>query len=322
MWGWGGFSMILADKLKGIESKVESFPAHGTMFITSEQPITLIAGTDFPSNVEITIAFCGGGGTSGSVTLSHSDTSSQGSVNNSGRTYIQDITLDTYGHITGLVSATETVVNTDTWRDIDTTPVNGHTDESISSDWAYDHTASSTAHPRDTRSQVAGTYNTIIGTDGDINTSGADVLATLNMTNGVITSHSTRTLTPANIGAEPADSTILKDADIGVNVLPKTNPSLSGSITEEVYDLVGVVWSADKGTIQKKTMGAGTTTFTSSLLPGQSITLRLTGGTTAGSTIVYPIMKWLKDVPTVSDDMQLVLWNDGLNLCGVGEDLV
>lgn len=53
-----------------------------------------------------------GGGTSGSVTLSHADTSSQGSVNNSGRTYIQDITLDTYGHITGITSATETVVNT------------------------------------------------------------------------------------------------------------------------------------------------------------------------------------------------------------------
>ncbi|MDB4830780.1 tail fiber domain-containing protein [Paracoccaceae bacterium] len=55
-----------------------------------------------------------GGGSSGSVTLSHADTSSQGSVNNSGRTYIQDITLDTYGHITGITSATETVVNTDT----------------------------------------------------------------------------------------------------------------------------------------------------------------------------------------------------------------
>ena len=54
-----------------------------------------------------------GGGT-GDVTLSHADTSSQASVNGSGRTYIQDITLDTYGHVTGLATATETVVNTDT----------------------------------------------------------------------------------------------------------------------------------------------------------------------------------------------------------------
>jgi len=52
-----------------------------------------------------------GGGT-GDVTLSHSDTSSQASVNGSGRTYIQDVTLDTYGHVTGLATATETVTDT------------------------------------------------------------------------------------------------------------------------------------------------------------------------------------------------------------------
>jgi hypothetical protein len=54
----------------------------------------------------------GGGALSGNITISHADTSSQGSVDNSGRTYIQDITLDTYGHITGLSSATETVTDT------------------------------------------------------------------------------------------------------------------------------------------------------------------------------------------------------------------
>jgi DNA-binding FrmR family transcriptional regulator len=48
------------------------------------------------------------------TTFSHTDTSTQGSVNNSGRTYIQDITLDGFGHVTGIASATETVVNTDT----------------------------------------------------------------------------------------------------------------------------------------------------------------------------------------------------------------
>ena len=76
-------------KLDGIESNAKN-----------DQTITAGAGLS-------------GGGT-GDVTLSHSDTSSQGSSNNSGRTYIQDITLDTYGHVTGLSTATETVVNTDT----------------------------------------------------------------------------------------------------------------------------------------------------------------------------------------------------------------
>ena len=40
---------------------------------------------------------------SGTV-FSHVDTSSQASVDNSGRNYIQDITLDTFGHITGITS--------------------------------------------------------------------------------------------------------------------------------------------------------------------------------------------------------------------------
>lgn len=48
-----------------------------------------------------------GGGTSGTITISHADTSTQASVNNSGRTFIQDITLDDFGHITGIVSATD-----------------------------------------------------------------------------------------------------------------------------------------------------------------------------------------------------------------------
>ena len=48
--------------------------------------------------------------------------------------------------------------DTNTWRPIDDVPVNGVTTESISSNWAFDHTASSTAHPRDTRSQIAGSY--------------------------------------------------------------------------------------------------------------------------------------------------------------------
>jgi len=55
-----------------------------------------------------------GGGTNGTVTLNHADTSSQGSVNNAGNTYIQDISVDAYGHVTSLGSATIPVVSTTT----------------------------------------------------------------------------------------------------------------------------------------------------------------------------------------------------------------
>ena len=48
--------------------------------------------------------------------------------------------------------------------------------------------------------QAAGTYNTIIGTDTDLDTTGAEVVDQINVTDGVITSMSKRTLTLANLG--------------------------------------------------------------------------------------------------------------------------
>lgn len=52
--------------------------------------------------------------TSGTITISHADTSSQSNITANGRTYITGVTLDTYGHVTGLTTGTETVTNSDT----------------------------------------------------------------------------------------------------------------------------------------------------------------------------------------------------------------
>lgn len=48
----------------------------------------------------------GGGALSSNQVISHAETSSQGSVNNSGNTVIQDISLDDYGHVTSIGSTT------------------------------------------------------------------------------------------------------------------------------------------------------------------------------------------------------------------------
>jgi cytoskeletal protein CcmA (bactofilin family) len=83
-------------------------------FATTIAANSVALGTDTTGNYVATVAAGGGISVSGSgsetaaVTVSHADTSSQASVNNSGNTYIQDITLDTYGHITGISSATVT----------------------------------------------------------------------------------------------------------------------------------------------------------------------------------------------------------------------
>ncbi|MDD5511972.1 MAG: hypothetical protein PHI12_14385, partial [Dehalococcoidales bacterium] len=70
------------------------------------------AGTAVEGDTQVTVtagdAVTGGGtitlGAGGSVTLNHQDTSTQASVDNSDGTVIQDITLDTYGHLTAITS--------------------------------------------------------------------------------------------------------------------------------------------------------------------------------------------------------------------------
>ena len=80
--------------------------------VTAAEVRSLIgAGTS--SSAGVTSVATGSGLTGGTITstgtLSHSDTSTQSSVNNSGVTYIQDVTLDGFGHVTALASSTATL---------------------------------------------------------------------------------------------------------------------------------------------------------------------------------------------------------------------
>ena len=74
----------------------------GTLAMTSDisdSTITITAGSGLITGGTFTL---NGGATE--ITINHEDTSSQASVDNSGLNVIQDVTLDTYGHTTGLAS--------------------------------------------------------------------------------------------------------------------------------------------------------------------------------------------------------------------------
>lgn len=94
----------------------------GDTFISDGSSWILIPSGDEPSGTVTSVGIANGGGlsisgspitSSGSITISHADTSTQESSSNSGRTYIQSIALDGYGHVTSISTATETVTNTD-----------------------------------------------------------------------------------------------------------------------------------------------------------------------------------------------------------------
>ena len=87
---------------------------------------------------------------------------------------------------------------------------------------------------------VTSSGNTIIGTDDDINTTGALVIGQLNMTDGVIESHSVRTLTLANLGYT---------GDTNANNITNNNQLANGAgyITsqrtdEEIRDVAAAQW--------------------------------------------------------------------------------
>src|SRR6056297_1200555 len=92
------------------ENTLESALDHDdlTGFVTNEHidhsSVSISGGT----------GLTGGGDITSSRTLSHADTSSQASSDNSGNTFIQDISLDGYGHLTGLT--TGSVSNLDNYQ--------------------------------------------------------------------------------------------------------------------------------------------------------------------------------------------------------------
>ena len=117
----------------------------GDTFISDGSSWVLIPSGDEPSGTVTSVGIANGGAisvsgspitSSGTITISHADTSSQASSSNSGRTYIQSVTLDTYGHVTKLTTATETVTNT--WRGIqDNLTSSTNTTESLSAKQGY-----------------------------------------------------------------------------------------------------------------------------------------------------------------------------------------
>ena len=96
--------------------------------------------------------------------------------------------------------------------------------------------------------------------------------------------------------------------------LPQSNPSITGSITEQVYNLTGTAINPANGTIQYKTVSANTT-FTETLTSGQSVLLRLIRA--SNYTITFPTIMWVGVVaPTLTANCAIALWKEQSTLYG------
>lgn len=78
-------------------------PQPGVLYVIDDAPTPAISGENISQFTN-----------DANYLTSHPPISAASSSDNSGRTYIQDIILDSNGHVTGISTATETVVNTDT----------------------------------------------------------------------------------------------------------------------------------------------------------------------------------------------------------------
>lgn len=74
-------------------------------------------GIEAGATADQTITAGGGltGGGTGDVTISHADTSTAANLTASGRRYVTGLTFDTYGHVTGYTTGTETVTDTNNY---------------------------------------------------------------------------------------------------------------------------------------------------------------------------------------------------------------
>jgi len=137
------------------------------------------------------------------ITLSHADTSGQASVDNSGITVIQDVTLDTYGHVTGLASV-------DLASGIDgRITAREHKDDFPSANTAAGDTITIT-HNLGTKDVIVQFYALVADIDGDANTPNVEQYEEVKLAN-IRATDNTITVTPNTALAASALRVLIKE---------------------------------------------------------------------------------------------------------------
>jgi hypothetical protein len=234
----------------GAETTTYTLPAGA---VPNNATITVAAGTDLATGGDFTTDQ----GTDETITINHANisrtnTTSTASPAHGGTfTAIDGVTTSATGHITGVNTKTITLpADNNTWRPIHDTPVDGATTTSISSNWAFDNVKtpvpvnalftdtvySHPTHPGDDINLDTGalTGATVIS-DLDFNVT-TDTLGHVTDANAT---YNTRTLTAADIGAQPAGNYVLRSGDTMTGAL-----LMDGAIVKSTVNTVSASTAA------------------------------------------------------------------------------
>lgn len=270
-------------------------------FVTSSgvTSITLKAGSGISLDTDDTAITA-----TGTRTISHADTSSQASSSNSGRTYIQSITLDTYGHVTGISTATESVTNTDTKLQV----------AAVTSGTTYypivgTGTTAATRQYDTTGFIYVGTNGTANGTNGNalLTLGNSTASTTANWKKGTIRLYGTTAYyTDLVSGAPSANRTITFPNATGTVALTSDIPDVSSFVTSSGVTSIattspisgGTITST--GTISHATSGVGNAVTTAGFYKFKYDTY---GHVTGVTSVAASDITGLVTIPTVPSNI-------------------
>lgn len=244
----------------------------------------------------------------GDVTINHADTSTVSDLTASSRTYVTGLVFDAYGHVTGLSTATETVVDTNTTYGIYVGSGGANTSTIVlaGSDSVSDSiTISGTAN----EIEVTESGDTItIGLPNDVTIGGALIVSGNLTVNGTVTTVNTETINLADniiLLNSNATGTATENAGIEVERGSEDNRSLIWNETNDRWELqandgsyypINYVTGADS---YATSIGGATSIVVTHNLNSRDVDVQLYDNTTY-ETIISDVVRTTVNTITVS----------------------
>lgn len=211
-----------------VDNKLKIYTSHGWQTVGGVTSITAGSGIDVSSDT-----------LTGIFTVSHTDTSSVSSLTASGRTYVTGLTFDTFGHVTGFTTGTETVVDTNTTYDLGVIASAGMARVRLSGSDSTNDDVFISGTENEVDVSVSGS-TVSIGLPNDVTIGGALVIGGNLTVNGTVTTVNTETINLADniiLLNSNATGTATESAGIEVERGVDDNRSLIWNETNNRWEL-------------------------------------------------------------------------------------